>query len=247
MKIYPSIEIMEGRAVDRLDGSAEPPKPYELTPLEAARKFAEEGGECLHIVDVDGTMQGGRHNAEQICQIIDTVGIPVQVAGGIRTMESAAWWIDHGASRIGLGTAAVKDRHLVQQVCSAYPDRVLVTIAARAGHVVVEGWREETTFTAIDLAKSFEQTGISEILFVDLDRDSNPQEHSLAATITMGEALGIPVISSGTVKSLDDVATLRYLPNIGGCIIGRALFSEAVELKEALATANTPYKVPEFV
>jgi phosphoribosylformimino-5-aminoimidazole carboxamide ribotide isomerase len=247
MKIYPAIEIMDGKAVNRLDGSSELPQPYDMAPLEAAKTFAAAGGECLHIVDVDGTMQGGRHNADLICEIIDSVDIPVQVAGGIRSTDTAAWWIDHGAARIGLGTAAVKDRHLVQQVCSTFPDRVLVTIAARHGHVVVEGWREETTFTVIDLAKSFEQTGAAEIVFIDLDRDTNPQEHSLAATVQMGEALGIPVISSGTVKSLDDVATLRYLPNIGGCIIGRALFSGAVDLKEALETANTPYKVPEFV
>jgi phosphoribosylformimino-5-aminoimidazole carboxamide ribotide isomerase len=247
MKIYPTIEILDGRAVDRLDGGAEPPRPYEVTPLEAAKQFAGEGAECLHVVDVDGTMQGGRHNADTICQIIDSVDIPVQVAGGIRSTEAAAWWIDHGASRIGLGTAAVKDRHLVQQVCSSYPDRVLVTIAARHDHVVVEGWREETTFTAIELAKNFEQTGVAEIVFIDLDRDTNPQEYSLAATVEMGEALGIPVISSGTVMSLDDVATLRYLPNIGGCILGRALFSGAVHLRDALETVRTPYKVPEFV
>ena len=247
MKIYPTIEILNGQAVNRLDGSHITPEPFDMAPLEAAKKFAGDGAECLHIVDVDGTMQGGRHNSDLICQIIDSVGIPVQVAGGIRTMETAAWWIDHGAARIGLGTAAVKDRHLVQQVCGAYPERILVTIAARRDHVVVEGWREETTFTAIELAKGFEQTGVSEIVFIDLDRDTNPQEQSLAATTRMGEALGIPVISSGTVNSLDDVATLRYLPNIGGCIVGRALFSGAVELKDALETSHTPYKAPEFV
>jgi phosphoribosylformimino-5-aminoimidazole carboxamide ribotide isomerase len=247
MKIYPAIEIMDGKAVNRLDGSSEPPQPYDMAPLEAAKKFAGDGAECLHIVDVDSTHQGGRHNADLICKIIDSVGIPVQVSGGIRSMDSAAWWIDHGAARIGLGTAAVKDRHMVQEVCAHYPEQVLVTIAARHGHVVVEGWSEETTFTAIELAKSFERTGVSEIVFIDLDRDTNPQEYSLAATVEMGEALEIPVISSGTVKSLDDVATLRYLPNIGGCILGRALFSGAVDLKEALETANTPYKAPEFV
>ena len=247
MKIYPTIEIMDGKAVDRLDGSGEPPKPFDMAPLDAAKQFAGDGAECLHIVDVDGTMQGGRHNGDLICEIIDSVSVPVQVSGGIRTMDTATWWIDHGASRIGLGTAAVKDRHLVQQVCSAYPARVLVTIAARRDHVVVEGWREDTTYTALQLAKSFEQTGVAEIVFVDLDRDTDPQEYSLAATSKMGEELGIPVISSGTVTSLDDVATLRYLPNIGGCIIGRALFNGTVSLKDALETAKTPYKVPEFV
>ena len=247
VKIYPTIEIMDGKAVDRIDGSPEPPGAYPLAPLDAAHRFAAAGASCLHIVDVDGTLSGGRHNAALIRRIIDEVGVPVQVAGGIRTIDSARWWFDHGATRICLGTAAVRDRRLVMEACLAFPDRVLITIAARRGMVVIEGWREETSFAAIDLARGFERSGAAEIVFVDLDRWTDPRAHSLANTMRMGEALGIPVISSGTIETIDDVAMLRYLPNIGGCVIGRALFAGTVDLAEAIATAAVPYTAPSFL
>jgi len=191
--------------------------------------------------------RGGRHNADLICEIIDSVTVPVQVAGGIRTTTSVQWWFDRGAYRVGLGTAAVKDRSLVREACAAYPDRVLVTIAARGDKVVVEGWREETAFDAVELAKDLEKTGIAEVVFIDLDRDKDPKEHSLVKTMRMGEALEIPVTSSGTVASLDDVAILKYLPNIEGCIIGRALFGGAVALKDAIATAQATYTPARLV
>ena len=182
-----------------------------------------------------------------ICEIIDNVVVPVQVAGGIRTTSAAQWWLDRGAFCVGLGTAAVKDRSLVREACTAYPDRVFVTVAARGDNVVVEGWREETTFTAIGLAKDLEKTGIAEIMFIDLDRDKDPKEHSLVKTMRMGEALEIPMISSGTVATLDEVSMLKYLPNIDGCIIGRALFGGRVDLKEAIPTASASYTPARFV
>ncbi len=241
MKIYPTIEIMGGKAVNRIDGSHETPSAFETTPLEAAREFAASGADCLHVVDVDGALQGGRHNADLIREIIDGVTVPVQVAGGVRTIDSVRWWFEHGAYRVVLGTAAVKDRGLVREACAAYPDRVLVTIAARGDKVVIEGWREVTTFDAVGLARNLEDTGVSEIVFVDLDRDKNPRDHSLVKTMRMGEALSIPVVSSGTVATIDDVSILKYLPNIGGCIIGRALFGGSVDLGEALETARATY------
>ncbi len=241
MKIYPTIEIMNGRAVDRVDGRHETPEPFDLPPLEAARRFVQAGADCLHVVDVDGTLQGGRHNAAMIREIIDSVHVPVQVAGGIRTQSAVDWWFEHGAWRVGLGTAAVKDRQLVIRACAAYPDRVVATVAARAGMVVIEGWREETAFTAVDLAGNMAQAGIAEIIFVDLDRDKEPRENSLARTMRMGEALPVPVISSGTVTSIDDVAMLKYLPNIDGCIIGRALFLGRIDLAEVIETAHASY------
>ena len=241
MKIYPTIEIMDGKAVDRVDGRHETPLPFDLPPLEAARRFAAAGADCLHVVDVDGTLLGGRHNADLIREIIDTVNVPVQVAGGVRTIDSVRWWFDHGAWRVGLGTAAVKDRHLVSDACGAYPDRVVATVAARSGMVVIEGWREETAFSAVDLAGSLVDAGIAEIVFVDLDRDKEPKDYSLARTMRMGEALSVPVISSGTVTNIDDVSMLKYLPNIGGCIIGRALFRGRVDLAEAIETARASY------
>ena len=247
MIIYPDIELQNGKCVNLVRGRMEEPVAYEIAPLTAAQKFEAAGAEALHIVDLDGVLQGGRHNADTIIEIIKNVNIPVQVGGGIRTSENVNWWFDHGASRVVLGTAAVKDRRLVENACAAHPDKVLVSVDARGGHVVIEGWRETTTFTALELAKSFEQSGVSEIIYTDIDRDDDLNESSIANTSQMGKDLNIPVISSGLVKSLDDVSTLKYMENIGGCVIGRALFDGRVDLKEALEIAKTPYEPAEFI
>ncbi len=246
MIIYPDIELQDGRCVNLVRGRMEEPTVYDIAPLEAAKKFEGQGADWLHIVDLDGVIQGGRHNADLICEIIKAVKIPVQVGGGIRTTHSVDWWFEHGAARVVLGTAAVKDRRLVEYACAHYPGRIVVSVDAREGYVVIEGWREKTAFTALELGKSFEQSGVAEIIYTDIDRDDDLPDSSIAATSQMGQDLSIPVIASGTVKTLDDVAYLRYLPNIAGCIIGRALFSGSVDLGEALDVARQPYKAPAF-
>lgn len=247
MIIYPDIELQDGKCVNLVRGRMEEPKQYDIAPLDAAKQFEQAGAEYLHIVDLDGAAQGGRHNADEIIEIIKAVNIPVQVGGGIRTTHGVNWWFEHGASRVVLGTAAVKDRRLVEYACSHYPGKIVVSIDAREGYVVIEGWRETTTFTALELGKSFEQSGVSEIIYTDIDHDDDMPDSSIAQTSEMGKNLHIPVISSGLIKSLDDVSTLRYMANVSGCVIGRALFDGRVDLKEALAIAKTPYEPAEFI
>ncbi len=238
MIIYPDIEIQDGRCVNLSRGGIDQPNVYDIPPMDAARDFQRAGAKWLHVVDIDGVFQGGRHNADLICRIIDQADIPVQVAGGIRTIDAVHWWFDHGAGRIVLGTAAVKDQHLVAEACARYPGRVVVSVDARSGFVVIEGWRTKTAFTALELARHFEETGVAAIIFTDIDRYENVPESSFAATAEMGTELSLPVISTGTVHALDDVSTLKYLPNISGVIIGRALFNEVFRLEEAIEIAS---------
>jgi phosphoribosylformimino-5-aminoimidazole carboxamide ribotide isomerase len=247
MIIYPDIELQDGQCVNLVRGRMEEPIKYDVDPLDAAKQFEAAGAEALHLVDLDGVRQGGRHNADAIRRIIEAVKVPVQVGGGIRTIDNVNWWFDHGADRVVLGTAAVKDRWLVENACAAHPGKVLVSVDAREGRVVIEGWRETTAFTALELAKSFEQSGVSEIIYTDIDRDDELYESSVANTSQMGKELNIPVISSGLVKTLDDVSMLKYMENIAGCVIGRALFNGSVDLKEALEIAKAPYQPAEFI
>ena len=214
------------------------PTVYDTTPGDAARNFERAGAKWLHVVDIDGVFQGGRHNADLICKIIGEAGIPVQVAGGIRTIDAVHWWLDHGAERIVLGTAAVKDQSLVMEACARYPDRIVVSVDAHKGFVMIEGWRTQTAFTALELARHFEQAGVAAIIYTDIDRYGNLPESSFAATAEMGTELSVPMISTGTVDILDDVSTLKYLPNISGVIIGRALFNEVFTLEEAIEIAS---------
>ena len=238
MIVYPDIELHKGQCVNLKHGSIEDPSVFAITPQEAAREFESGGAEWLHLVDLDGVFEYHGENSAIIKDIISNANIPAQVGGGIRSMSSADWWIDAGAERIVLGTAAVVDQKLVEDLCAKYPDRIVVSIDARAGCAVSHGWKHTSTFTAMELARRFERSGVAAIIYTDIDRYDELPESSMANTTEMATALECPVISSGTVRSLDDISMLANLPNISGVVTGWALFKEVVSIQDALAVAR---------
>jgi phosphoribosylformimino-5-aminoimidazole carboxamide ribotide isomerase len=247
MIIYPDIELKDGKCVILRRGSFDDPKVFDIEPLDAAKRFEDAGAEYLHVVDLDGVAQGGRHNADKIVEIIETVKIPVQVGGGIRTMATADWWMEHGAARIVLGTAAVKDRTFVRNACAKFPGKVVVSLDARGGYVVIEGWRETTSFTASEVAKDLADSGVAAIVFTDIDAIEGPREATFAETSALGSEISIPLISSGCVQSLDDVSVLKHIPGIHGAIIGWAFYERWIKVKDALAIAREPVTEAEFI
>lgn len=247
MIIYPTIELLDGKCVNLRRGDLDDKIVFETSPVEAAKKFAASGAEWLYLVDLDGVSQGGRHNGDAITEIMNAVDIPCMVGGGIRTVSSADWWFEAGAQSVVLGTAAVKDRTLVRELCAKYPEKICVSVDGRGGKVVIEGWREETMFTPLELAKSFEETGVATIIYTDVDMSTDTAEASFAWTTELATKLDIPVIASGVVRTLDDVSTLKQLPKVSGCIIGRALFKGEVSLEEAIAIGNMPFTRAEFI
>lgn len=247
MIIYPDIELKDGKCVNLRWGDIDDVEEFDITPLEAAKKFASGGAEYLHVVDLDGVLQGGRHNGDKIVEIIEAVDIPVQVGGGIRTMENAEWWIDHGAARVVLGTAAVKDRTLVRNACAHFPGKVVVSIDARDGYVVIEGWREKTNFTGIELAKELADTGVAAIIYTDIDATEGEREATFAETSAVGSAIDIPLISSGCIRQLDDLSVLKHIPGVNGAIIGRAFFERKISIREALAVAREKTTEADFI
>lgn len=247
MIIYPDIELQDGKCVNLRRGRMEDPIIFDIPPVEAARKMVASGAEWLHVVDLDGVQQGGRHNGDEAVAICKAVDIPVQVGGGIRTMAAAEWWLERGAARIVLGTAAVMDRTFLREVCSRYPDQVVVSIDARGDFVAVEGWRKTTRITALQLARDLEQCGVAAMIFNDLDMTDELPDAGFAKTTQIASSLSMPLISSGCVRRLDDVSTLKYLPNIAGVVIGHALFSGRVKLSEAIAVARQRITEAEFI
>lgn len=239
MIIFPDIEIQGGLSVNRFRGQQELPETYELSPLDAARGFVAAGAEYLHVVDIDSSLSFGRINSELIGEIIDAVNVPVQVGGGIQTLSDIEWWLDRGAARVVLGTVAVVDRHLTMAACSQFPGKIVISITGKDGVALIEGWRTRTSFRPLELARSFESSGAAAIIYADLDRFEGGPDVGLASTIEIGTELRIPLISTGTVYSLDDVSTLALLPNIEGVVIGRALFNGTVDLAEAIAVARS--------
>jgi phosphoribosylformimino-5-aminoimidazole carboxamide ribotide isomerase len=247
MMIFPDIEVLDGQCVNLQNGQLEKPVHYEISPLQAALNFVEQGATYLNIIDLDGVLKGGKHNGDVICEIIDSVSVPVQVGGGINTMASASWWIEHGAHRIILGTAAVMDRHFLQEVCAHYPGKVVASIDEKDGHVMVNGWRESTAFSPLEVGRTLQESGICALIYTDINFDNDHPEATLATTTEMASELRIPVISSGTVKSLDDIARLQLLPNIAGAVIGRALFEGTMTLGEALEVASQDVPNPGMI
>ncbi|MFT4635132.1 MAG: phosphoribosylformimino-5-aminoimidazole carboxamide ribotide isomerase [Arenicella sp.] len=246
MIIFPDIEIQNGQSTNRIRGKDADPEVYELQPLQAAKAFAHAGAEWLHVTDIDASLERESTNCELICEIIDSVDIPVEVGGGIRTQNDVDWWLERGAARVVLGTVAVLDRVLVMDVCGRHPGKIVISIVGKDGYAMIDGWRTKTSFTPLALAKSFENTGAAAIIYTDLDRFENGIDNGLASTIEIGTELSIPLISTGTVYSIDDVSTLALLPNIEGTIIGRALYQGKVELAEAIKIARESRVAPEL-
>jgi phosphoribosylformimino-5-aminoimidazole carboxamide ribotide isomerase len=246
MIIIPDIEIQDGKSVNRIRGMENAPEVYDISPLDAARQFVAAGAEWLHVIDIDSSLQDGKSNSDIICEIIDAVDVPVQVGGGIRTFLDVEWWLDKGATRVVLGTAAVVDRHMIMDACGRYPSQIVISITGKDGYAMIDGWRTKTSFTTLELAKSFENSGAAAIIYTDLDRFEGGQEVGLASTIEIGTQLDIPLISTGTIYSIDDVSALSLLPNIEAVIIGRALFNGAVDLGEAIRVARTSKVAPEL-
>jgi phosphoribosylformimino-5-aminoimidazole carboxamide ribotide isomerase len=174
-------------------------------------------------------------NAAAVESVLAAVTVPVQLGGGIRDMATIESWLEKGLARVILGTVAVEQPDLVRQAAAAFPGRIAVGIDARKGRVATRGWAEETEVTATDLARSFEDAGVAAIIYTDIDRDGAMQGPNLPATEALARAVSIPVIASGGVASLDDLAALKATGVIAGAISGRALYDGAIDLGQALA------------
>jgi phosphoribosylformimino-5-aminoimidazole carboxamide ribotide isomerase len=240
MIIYPDLELRKGRLVNLLRNRIESPVIYELDPVQVAHDLVAQGAKWLHVVDLDAVFNDG-DNGDVIREIIRTAGCSVQVGGAIRAMEKVHAWMEAGAARVVIATAAVKYPHFVKAAATSYPDAVVVSVDARGGKVVIEGWREATTFTPLEFVRQFENIGLASIVYTDIDRDEDHPESSLAHITDLASKVRIPVIASGVVKTLDDVSTLSYLPNIAGAITSRALFGGKFTLPEALAIAQSAH------
>ena len=237
MEIIAQIEIQNGKCVNLVRGEMTKPKVYDTTPLAQALEYEKQGATWLYIVDLDGVKEGEAQNHGLIIEIIQNTSIPVQVGGGIRTLSAVDWWLDQGASRVIMGTSAILDRHLVQEACARYPDRIIIGLDASGGKAVVRGWEEITSFDVMELGEKFEEVGAAGIIFTDVD-SSRSQTASFAQTIELAERLNIPVYGSGIIKSLQDVEFLNQMPKVAGCIVGYALCEGKFTLKEALEIAR---------
>ena len=236
MILFPAIDLKEGKAVRLEQGDMARATVFHDDPARQAEAFVEQGFEYLHIVDLDGAFAGAPVNAAAVERILSKVSIPVQLGGGIRDMATVEGWLRKGVTRVIIGTAAVRDPALVRNASRAFPGRVAVGLDARDGKVAVAGWAESSELSTLDIARRFEDAGVSAIIYTDIARDGLLQGLNLDATIALAEAISIPVIASGGLASFDDVKALLAprARKLAGAIAGRALYDGRLDAGVAL-------------
>lgn len=239
MILYPAIDLKDGQAVRLVKGEMDQATVFNDDPAAQARAFVDAGCEWLHLVDLNGAFAGQPVNAAPVEAILKSCDVPAQLGGGIRDMATIANWIEKGLARVILGTVAVENPDLVREAAREFPGKVAVGIDARNGMVATKGWAQETDVHVTDLAKSFEDAGVSAIIYTDINRDGAMQGPNIDATAALAHAVSIPVIASGGVSSLDDLLALRDCgADLNGAISGRALYDGAIDLAEALRALN---------
>lgn len=237
MLVIPAIDLKDGVCVRLEQGLMDKDTVFNDNPAAQAREWQNQGAELLHIVDLDGAFAGKPKNRFAIEAILQSLSIPAQLGGGVRDIATIESYLSLGVSRIIIGTAAQRNPELVREACAKFPGRIVVGIDAKNGMVAVQGWAEVTDITAVELARKFEDCGVTAIVYTDISRDGMLQGPNLEATKALAESVAIPVIASGGVSSLKDIENLMTIESSGvtGVITGKAIYTGAIRLRDAIA------------
>jgi phosphoribosylformimino-5-aminoimidazole carboxamide ribotide isomerase len=237
MILFPAIDLKDGECVRLKLGDMNQSTVYNTDPAAQAKAFEDQGFEWLHVVDLNGAFAGSSVNGAAVEAILKATKNPVQLGGGIRTLEHIEAWLSKGLSRVILGTVAVRDPQLVIEACKKFPGKVAVGIDAKGGKVAVEGWAEASELGVIELAQKFEGAGVAAIIYTDIDRDGILAGINWPSTLALAEAVSIPVIASGGLASMDDIHRMTQADarKLEGAISGRALYDGRIDPAEALA------------
>ena len=240
MLLYPAIDLKDGQCVRLLRGDMDKATVFNDDPGAQAASFETAGFERIHLVDLNGAIEGTPVNIDAVKGILKAIDIPAQLGGGIRDIAGIERWLDAGIARVILGTVALEDPELVKTACKAFPGQIAVGIDARDGKVAVKGWVETSQITALELALRFEDAGVAAIVFTDIDRDGAMGGVNVDATADLAFALSTPVIASGGLSSLDDIKLLKAeeAAGIEGAIIGRALYDGMLNPALAILAAR---------
>ena len=242
MILFPAIDLKEGQVVRLLYGDLDAVTVYGEDPGAQAQAFADAGCEWLHVVDLNGAVEGRPVNDGAVTSIRAAFPGKMQLGGGIRTLDNIRHWLAAGIDRVILGTIAARDPALVIEACRLFPGQIVVGIDSKGGKVAVEGWVETGEMTALELAQKFEDAGVAAIVFTDIDRDGALTGVNLKATVDLANAISIPVIASGGVADIEDIRAVKAArdqgANLQGAISGRALYDGRLDLAQALEVSH---------
>ena len=235
MILYPAIDLKDGKCVRLYKGRMEQETVFNDSPADQAIKFANDGCEWLHLVDLNGAFAGTPINSSPVEEILQSVNVPVQLGGGIRNLNTIENWLSKGLSRVILGTVAVENPELVEQASKEFPGKIAVGLDARNGMIATRGWAEETSIEITELAKKFEGIGISAIIYTDINRDGAMEGPNVKATAELANAVTIPVIASGGVSSMNDLKALKTCGAPLNGAISSAIKKEGTRLQQGAA------------
>jgi phosphoribosylformimino-5-aminoimidazole carboxamide ribotide isomerase len=236
MKVIPAIDLMDGKCVRLTEGNKELKTTYDCDPVEAARAYAEEGAELIHVVDLDGAFSGQPVNLATLKKIVQAVQVPIEFGGGIRDLSSLEKVFNCGVNRVVLGTTAITDPDFFLRACHQYRERIWVGLDAKDGMIAIKGWEETTPLSVEKLLTQVSRLPIGGVIYTDVGRDGKLAGPNLASLKKLAQATSLPVVASGGVSSLEDIAELAKLTSLGvvGVIVGKALYTKKFKLAEAL-------------
>jgi len=236
MIVIPAIDLKDGKCVRLRQGDYNDSTIFSDSPVDMAKKWEGFGIDRLHLVDLDGASSGNTDNFNVIKEIAQTVSIPVEIGGGIRSIETIETYLEAGISFAILGTAAVKNPELVKEACKKFPGKIIVGIDAKNGYVATDGWLETSNVRVEELINAFEEAGVAEIIYTDISRDGMMQGPNFESIEEVARGTNIPLIASGGFTTIDDVHKILTLKDAGvsGYILGRSIYEETIDLKEAI-------------
>jgi phosphoribosylformimino-5-aminoimidazole carboxamide ribotide isomerase len=237
--LYPAIDLKDGQCVRVIRGDLGQATVFNADPAAQARQWAEAGFHWIHVVDLNGAVEGKAANASAVEAILGAVSTPVQLGGGIRSLPDIERWIEAGVSRVILGTVAVREPQIVREAARLWPEQIAVSVDVRGGKVAVQGWTEDSDLDAITVAKRFEDAGVGALIITDIDRDGTTMGFNVEAFGEIADAVAIPVIAAGGLANVDDIVRLKARKGvpIAGAVLGRALYNGAIVPAEALKVA----------
>ncbi len=232
MKIFPAIDIKDKKCVRLIKGDFDNKTEYEMSPVEQASKYKDNGFKNLHIVDLDGALTGETVNIDIIQDIVGKFDLKVEIGGGIRNLDSIQKYIDVGSEKVILGSAAIKDKNFLKEACEKFPNKIALGLDAKDGYLSVSGWKEKSDQLTLDYLKEVNDYGFSRLIYTDINRDGMKQSPNFEETLKVAEISNCPVIISGGVSSIDDIKKAKSLNNIEGVIVGKAIYDGDIKLDE---------------
>ena len=234
MKIFPAIDIKDKKCVRLVKGDFDNKTEYEISPIEQAGKYKDYGFKNLHIVDLDGALNGETVNLDIIQQVVTKFDLKIEIGGGVRNFESIQKYTDVGAEKVILGSAAIKDKNFLKLACEKFPNKIALGLDAKDGYLSVSGWKENSNQLTLDYLKEVNNYGTSRLIYTDINRDGMKQSPNFEETVKIADASNCPVIISGGVSSIDDIKKAKELnnENIEGIIVGKAIYDGDIKLEE---------------